>query len=154
MYSDLKLKSRLLRNLELANVISLKPGNGQNIATHTSPTVSIFCFVLPFLSDVQKIQKWKTLNEVLKPSLRPWPWAQSSNLFTKHFGLWIWCCTVNHGMKFGCKGTNSSEDTEEMVIFWLCEPLTWKRGLSIISSLALLVIVFRVTVRQAGQWKG
>ena len=33
MYADLKLRSRLLRNPELANVIPLKPGVGQNIAT-------------------------------------------------------------------------------------------------------------------------
>ena len=48
MYADLKLRSHLLINPELTNVIPLNPGIGQSIATHASPNVSIFCFVFPF----------------------------------------------------------------------------------------------------------
>ena len=48
MYVDHKLRSRLLRNPELANVIPLKPGVGQNIAMHASPTASIFLFFFFF----------------------------------------------------------------------------------------------------------
>ena len=71
MYSDLKLRSRLLRNLELANVIPLKPGLGQNIATHASPTVSIFCFVFPFLS-CRMCTKYKTEKHSMKFSNHHW----------------------------------------------------------------------------------
>ena len=39
MYADLKLRSHLLRNPELANVIPLKPGVGQNIAIGESAYV-------------------------------------------------------------------------------------------------------------------
>ena len=51
MYADLKLRSRLLRNPELANVIPLKPGVGQNIAIDESAyvcnvLVSDYCVVV------------------------------------------------------------------------------------------------------------
>ena len=66
------------------------------------------------------------LEDVIETNIWPFSVTLTLNAVIHFFHRTLWLLMVYHQTKFGCQGTNSSENIIERVIFWLYEPLTLK----------------------------